>query len=213
MEGLFKATILDASSLTPAERDEAVKYGLWDELLDLLPTKTVFSGKNMVFDNFAAWAFYAIMSGGGVTDPYDFGGASNSPLAHIGLLYHERAPYYQESTHQNLAPGSLSYMVTSDAWKRFIVDEAQPYLIQVAPDGREEVQFRSRFMFAAGEANADNIRCFAVYFCESANSTGTNDRGIIAKIRLQDAGGTLLTLEKTVDEVLLLEYWFKLVSL
>lgn len=214
MEGFFSATVLDASSLTPAERDRMVEAGLWDELLERLPRKQSAEGKNMVFDNFAAYLFFRAFSGGDITNPYDYNdGSGHSALATMNLLYHERAPYYQESSHQNTSPGSLTYTVTSDAWKRFINDEALPSLVQVDPGGREEVQFRSRFMFAAGEAIADNIRCFAVYFCESGPGTGTWDRGIIAKIRLQDAGGNLLTLEKTVNDVLLLEYWFKLVSI
>lgn len=213
MEGYFIATIKDASKLSLRELETAKKEERLKELFDQLPTKKRVEGKNLVFDNFASWTFWSCFSGGDITNPYDYNGTNNSPLGTIGLLHHERSPYYQESSHQNVAPGSLSNMVTSDAWKRFINDEALPYLIQAAPDGREEVQFRSRFMFASGEAISDEIRCFAVYFSELATATGAYDRGIICKIRLQDAGGNLQTLEKTANEVLLLEYWFKLVSI
>lgn len=183
-------------------------------LLDRLPTRQHAFGKNLVNDNFAGYSFLGF-GGGDIADPYDFGGLNvAAALATICLTTNDAEPTYQESSYTSYVtmhnvPNSVN---TGNAGKRFIEDQIETHLIQVDSGGRESILFRSRWMYLAAEAASSNIRSLDVLFSEDADTTSTARRGIIARIRFKNSGGSPIVITKSTAQVLLIEYRFTLVT-
>ncbi len=183
-------------------------------LLDQLPTRQHAFGKNLVNDNFAGFTHAHVLSGGDISDPYDFGGTANAALGTICLTTNDAEPTYTESSYTSYtSPSNVPNSVnTSNAGKRFIEDQIETHLIQVDSGGRESILFRSRWMYLAAEAVSSNIRSLDVLFCEDADHTTSARRGIIARIRFKNSGGSPIIITKSSAQVLLIEYQFTLVT-
>lgn len=181
-------------------------------LLDRLPTRQHVFGKNLVNDNFAGFTHSRVLSGGDIADPYDFDGGS-AALGTICLTTNDAEPTYTEASYTGyVTPSNVPNSVnTSNAGKRFIEDQIETHLIQVDSGGRESILFRSRWMYLAAEAVSSNIRSLDVLFAETGSSMGIR-RGIIARIRFKNSGGSPIIITKSSSQVLLIEYQFTLVT-
>lgn len=186
-----------------------------DRLLARLPTRQRAKGCNLINDNFAGYTHKYCFSGGAISTPYNIDGG-NAALGTILLMTNDAEPTYTEASSQYTNPNALTGTVQSTtAGKRFIEDDIDPHLMDADPNnnGRESILFRSRFLYLSTQANSNDIRSLGIYFSDNGNSTGTEERGRIARIRLKDSGGTPIILNKTSAQVLLIEYRFTLVTI
>lgn len=214
MQGFFDVQVKDACGLS----DDAFR-GLSGKELDrlLARLRTVQHApwhKNLVNDMMAAWLFQHTMSGGGIGFPYDGGGVGGGGLANLILSQTDAEPGYQDSwnsSYVNMHEGQDAAN-TSSGGKRFYDDQVESHLITLTP-AKEELYFRSRFLYTPSQGVSSNIRSIAYYYSDNADNTGDNDRGLFGRVRLKDSGGSPIVVNKTAAQVLLVQVIFKLVTI
>ena len=215
MHGTFELTHLEAGKLRDEDFRAAARAGGLEDLLRGLPKLARVRRENLVFDNFAAFLFSQLMSGGDVSDPYDLGGTASAALSCINLMSTSSEPTYQEATNEyggGVTIYALSETVGSGA-KRFVEDVIETPSIRTDPGGREAVECRSRWLFLPSQGVSSNIRSIGVFFSADGDATGDYiSRGRMARVRLKDAAGRQIIINKTASQVLLIEYTFRLVS-
>lgn len=214
MQGHFTVSLIDAQGLKDEDFLRACANGRLKDLLSQLPLLERVEGKNLVNDNFAGYIFYHALSGGDISDPYDFNPGGNGCLATILLSGDTADPTYTEASYSSYVtmhnlPGSVN---TGSAGKRFIEDDVDTPELMVLPSGQEGIVFRSRFLYLPYEATCSTygISSISVFESETANDVSSSRRGIIARVRLKNSAGTKITLGKSSKQVLLVEYEFTL---
>lgn len=215
MSGFATAKVFDAPGLSDGYWKQLIAERKVLEALEDLPVAQEAGGKNLVFDNFAAYSYVQSFGGGDITDPYDFStGSGRAALAFVTLQTLDAEPTYTESTYEAVPIQSIGSMAGTNASKRFINDDIEDELIRKPVDGRNAVEFRSRWLWLPSQAVSSDIRSFTVYFRENGPDTGAfHANGRMARIRLKDSGGSPVILSKTSSQVLLIEYLFTLVSI
>jgi hypothetical protein len=206
MEGHFNLTLMDAGGIPDAVWKAARREGRVRELLRGRKVKARARTKNLVFDNFAGYTFVQLFSGPAVTNPYGNGGTAAAYFALVTLDNRDADPTYEETV--------VAYQVDSYSYKRFIEDDADTPDIVADPSGRERVIFRSRFLWTPVESVASNIRGIATWHGSDADNTGNYfDRGSASRVRLYDSKGRKITINKTILDILLVEYEFTLTGI
>jgi hypothetical protein len=214
MQGTFELTHRDARGLRDADFRAALRRGEADALLRGLPLLGGYRARNLVFDNFAAFLFSQLMGGPDVTDPFDLGGTAAAALGIVTLMTTASEPTYEE-----LATGYYETMYTQaetagGGGKRFVEDVIETTRIAVAGDGRESVECRSRWLFLPSEGVSSDIRSVGIHFAADADSVaGYVSRARICRVRIKDAAGRAVIINKTASQVLLIEYTLKLVTI
>ena len=212
MHGTFELTQLDARGLRDADFRAAARRGRTGDLLRDLPVVGRYEGRNLVFDMIPSFLFNRLMSGPAAKGPmiYESGSAA---LSAMSLLTTSAEPTYEEYTWEY---GETLYTLQEHAGgggKRFIEDVIETTLIQSNQAGREAVDCRSRWLFLPSEGVSSNIRSIGIYFARDGDYTGGNsERGRVARVRIKDAAGRPVIINKTSSQVLLIEYTFRLVS-
>jgi hypothetical protein len=100
---------------------------------------------------------------------------------------------------------------TGNAGKRFVAHDME-VLVDVEPNGREGIFMRERWLYLPSQVVSNEIRCVGVFWCENITD-GNDERGRIGRVRMKDAGGNPVTLNKSSSQTLLIQYTFTLVSL
>lgn len=213
MQGHFDVKLLDAAQHEQALQQLEGKELL--RLLDQLPVVQHAQGSNLVFDNFAAYTFFTLFSGGDVTDPFDTGGTTvNAYFSTLVLQTTDTEPAYTDFSTQSATPDGVTGSIGgASSYKRFIEDDAEAELIQAAASGREAITFRSRFLWSSAEGNSANIKSLGAWYCVDADNVGNQTRATSARIRLKDGGGSPITVVKDSSKVLLVEYTFTLAAI
>ena len=159
------------------------------------------------------------MFGATVSTPYQNSNAA--PFGFILLLTTDAEPGYTDQTDQFEQPSefgeSMDTNQTAGASKRFYYDDVEDHLVRSlqSVDGREGIEFRSRFLYLPFQADSGNpIRSVGVYLRVSPEVTLTSAQtgGRIARTRLKDSGGTPITITKSASQVLLVEWKFTLLN-
>lgn len=213
MQGYFDVKLLDASDYKQALRElEGVELL---ELLDRMPIVQRAQGSNLVFDNFAAYVFFTLFSGGDVQDPFDTGGTTlNAYFSTLVLQTTDTEPAYTDFSTQSATADAVTGSIGGgSSFKRFIEDDVEAELIQAGASGREVVTFRSRFLWSSAEGNSSSIKSLGAWYCADADLTTSQTRATAARIRLKDSGGNPITVVKDSSKVLLVEYTFTLAAI
>ena len=211
MQGFFDVQVKNAPGLTDDLFRKLGKEELRHLLLKLPTVQHAPWHKNLVNDHLPSWIFQHIMGGAGVGYPYDNNGVNSGGLANITLLNLDSEPTYSEDVSAYWTINNPAYNVGGTCGKRFIEDDVEPELISLTA-GKEELYFRSRFLFTPSEAVSNDIRSVAYYYADNADTTGSSDRGHFGRVRLKDSGGTPIILNKTAAQVLLIQLILKLVT-
>lgn len=214
MQGFFDVQVKDAGGL-PDEVFAALKgREALDRLLDKLPTvQRAPWNKNLITDNLAAWIFRHEMSGPAIANYYNQSGVGGGGLNKILLASTDSEPTYTDAwsaSYQNVNEGQNN--VGSGSGKRFIDDETDPWVVAITP-AKEELYFRSRFLFTPSQAVSSNIRTISYWYSDNVDYTGDQDISIFGSVRLKDSGGSPIVLNKTAAQVLLVQVIFKLVTI
>lgn len=192
--------------------------GAIDKLLDQWTPVQRSVGKNLIMDSFAAivnyWMFQASLSKLDITDPLDFNGAGGmSPWSSIIWETTDTEPTYQEFASIFADINSTSGTVGGGSpGKRFISDDVEDHLISSDPDGREAINFRSRWLWLPGDFNSNNIRSIAAWFCQDGGQTYGTWRARVSRIRLKDSAGNPIIINKTANQSLFAEYNVTLIT-
>jgi hypothetical protein len=220
-EGRCTVKVFDAKGLG----DEPFLQALRDKrVLQLLKSLDVIQRSktcNLIMDMFVGSLYYRTWSGCGAPNHggnYWVNGtlAGQATLATVILLNLSTEPTLTEpsntTTYGTPHTWHGSNVSTSYAGKRFIEDDSEAHQIYVNPDGRESIVFLSRFLWLPSQGNLVNIRSVACGHAEDGDSTGSSQRGLTARVRLKDDGGNPITMGKTSDQALLVEYEHEFVS-
>jgi len=224
MQGYVDAQLYDARGLRDEDflalKQEQGGQAVLDLLQNELKLEQHVHGKNLVHDNFAGWIFHEVLGGPNPASPFEEGGSNSAYLSFINLSVRDNEPYYTEqfgngdytnnNYHQfnDTANGSSGSKLFKD---HYIVTPE----VFLDPDGRQGMIYRTQWLWTPSEGVSSNIRSISIVWQENQTKTGTgygSSRQIACRIRLKDAGGTPVIINKTTNQVLLVEYNFKLVS-
>lgn len=181
------------------------------QMFDEARLEGIGGGRNLQFDNWAAFSFNRRMAGPDIADPYDFDSGS-AWLATITLTTIDSEPTYQEASNFGSDINNIQSNVGSGASKRFVEDDVENVLIATVADGRDAIFQRSRFLYLPSQAVSGNIRSVSIHFSDNGDSTGFISRGIAGRVRIKDAGQNPIIISKSSSQVLLVEYTTTYVS-
>lgn len=217
MQGQFDLIKYDARGLTEEDFLRANRTGRLEELLsNLQKTGEYKAVSNRLFDNLAGYWLDHVFQGPDVAYPYNISPGSASALGNITLLTtdSETTSYTEDwgggATHHDPfeTANSLS------AGKRFVVDQLVPFVVQTTPnaDGREEIQFTNKWLYLPGEGISTDIRSIGIFYAELGNADFFVNRGRIGRVRIKDQNGDRVIIHKSGEEVLIVQYSFRLLS-
>lgn len=219
INGRCRVTALDAGGLGDAPFLRAASQGRLREFLDSLPVaQRSAKVENLVLDNFAGMMFFQTWEDYGMPSPesnWNDGSLTVQGLLSIVLLSNESTePGYQEYsgaayTTAHALPGSVN--ATYGA-KRFVEDDVDAFELRINPNGRESILFTSRFLWLPSEGTLVDIRSVACWWSADADSLTTQRRVKMCRVRLKDGGGNPITLGKTANQALLVEYEHEFIS-
>jgi hypothetical protein len=224
MNGLFKIKKFDARGFSDDDFNKAISNGSIKNLISRLDVKQELECRNRIFDNVAGVLLDKLFSLSNCGWPYYNDDVTRTAtLASISLLNLDSdTTSYTEDWGNN----SINCNMANISWA---VDSSDPNTgakgfygrcsslagaIEqniTANSNRDEVQFRSVFLYLPTEAVSNEIRSIGIYYMQYADSSGAV--GLVGRVRLKDADGNKITLTKTNNEVLMFEYIFKLVSI
>jgi len=212
MQGYFDVQVKDAPGL-----DDDAFRGLAPaelaRLLDGLETVQRARGKNLCNDNIAGYIFRHMMSGPAIPNPWNRGGVGSAGMT-INVEDQDAEPTYTEGWEEYTDFNNPGWQLgTGNSGKRFIVDDVEAHLIQVASLQKEELQFRSRWLYLPSEIVSGNIRSLGYFYSDVANTTSSRYRGHYGRFRLKDSGGNPIVISKSSSQVLLIQVMLKFVTI
>lgn len=218
--GTLISTLLEAGPYGDADFTRAIKEGRADELLAKLDPVLRLEQRNLNFDNFAPYSFSKNFSGAGNPDsPYEStAGGTPGWLGFICLTTHDTEPTYQEQSSEDyygyIYNVSGTVQGAAGTAKRFEEDQIEQWTIWCEADGREQINFRNRFLFLPSHAISSSIKSLSIYFQSQADGYPGDyrNKGRSARIRFKDSGGNPITIAKTTNQVFLVEYTWSLVT-
>jgi len=218
LEGRADLTLYDSPRFRDADFQRAIREGTLDKLLGELPVAGRARGKNMIFSWFACYSFYGLMSAGDCTDPYDGNHGGNPPCCYFGTILlntNTSVPTYQEFNNDYVGLHQPSYTANSgSAGKRFAYDtiETPYYKSDPSGTGREDISARHRFLYLPSEGISSSINSLGILYTGNRDATGGISRASAARLRLKNPAGIPMTINKTGNQVLLVEYTFFLTT-
>lgn len=223
IQGRFDIKTFDTPGLTSEKLEELLgprnkrKPCAFDRLMKQWNVAQAVEGSNIVFDGFTAYSFHHAFQEGlskiGLTDPWDTG--STGACAAFSTLAWETTdaePTYQEHANYTGEARYTTGIVAQGAFKRFVEDDIEAFLISSDPYGRESISFRSRWLWLPSNFSSSNIRSLAAWYSWDADSGGYGARARMSRIRLKDSAGNPVILTKTSSQTLFAEYTVTLVS-
>ena len=211
---IFDVQVKDARGLRDDDFNAMHRAEIVRVLDEDLPTVRRVVGRNLCNDNLPAWCFRWIMGGGSISVPYNRGSLGANGLASINLQTDEGDPGYTEGyetyTTHHLIGNDIG---TGDSGKRFIEDTVDTRRIDVDPGGKEELRFRSRFLYLPSQAVSGSIKSIAYHFASNSDYELNTERGPLGRFRLKDAGGSPITISKNSSQVLQVQVLLKFASI
>lgn len=221
-KGHFDLQLMGAGGLSDADFDAATRERRIMDLLVTLPVHEKVGTDNRIFHRMSSYIFNHLFQGGDITDPFDYGGSNAAALAFVSLVSTDGEPPYDGEDwwrYNNYGYDNIQSVpdnVGGNPSKRFEEDQITPWEVWEDTSGRESIHFRNRWLYLPSEANSSTIRSLGIYFASDGDDTyrGYSDGfAKIGRVRLKDSGGNPVTLSKNVNQVLLIEYTFSLVSM
>jgi hypothetical protein len=197
------------------------KPGTIDPWLDSMEPVQKIRSNNLIFNGFAAMMFSRLFNGGNTVDPYDLtagGGNDASYFSFVITVTTTSEPAYNTESNIFAWPYDSTDNIGGTASnsargvKFFDYGEVEDFLISEASDGREAISYRARFLYLPSEAVSNNLNSLAIWFRADGNAGGASSNGIAGRVRFKDSGGSPITINKTSNQTLFMQYTFTLVS-
>lgn len=212
MQGHFDIFVQDAKGLRDEDFLRAEREGRLRDLVKSLPIDQEAHTDNLVLDMYPICMMRRVIGHGFPSGPYPMERGTGIPFYSICLLSLATEPEYIEWYSGYWSLHNMSYTVNSvNAGKRFVVHDMD-LLVDVEPTGREGIFIKERWLYLPSQAVSNEIRSVGAYWCENITD-GNDERGQLARVRMKDAGGNPITLNKSASQTLLIQYTFTLVSL
>lgn len=218
IQGRCRATALDAKGLGDAPFLRAASQGRLREFLNSLPVaERSAKVENLVLDNYAGQMFFQIWRDYGCPTPesnWHEGETTMGLFAIVNLSNDSTEPSYQEFS-GTIYAGMHAVSNSVDATygsKRFVEDDVDAFDLAVHTDGREAIVHTARFLWLPSQGTLSDIRSVACWWGHDADNVGTNRRIQMTRVRLKDSGGNPITMGKTANQALLVEYEHEFVS-
>ena len=219
MNGYFDCSVMDARGLQDEDFAQARRDGEIMSLLGELPVEQRAFGRNRIFDNMAGYLLHELFSLPNCASPYyNNDGSGNAALSFLCLMTtdSDTTDYQENSTQSQISMHAVSGTANaSSGAKRFEEDQITGWTTWSDAGKRQAVYFRNRFLYSPTQGASNNIRSIGLFFNSDGDSTGTYsiDFGRLGRIRLKDAAGVPIIMNKTSSQVLVVEYTFALVSM
>lgn len=212
MQGHFDILRKEARGLGDEHFLAAMQDGSIHKLIESLETSFEMHQKNQVHDAFPTMMFRNVFGRfGNAWYPHD---RYQIPLFTMCLQYEASEPvfYYHWGTYTDW--DSTAWSIGDGIGAAKIMDTGidPVYIFSEPNNDQEAIHAKFRFLWLPSEGNSNEIRSVGIFSCEN-NTTGNDERGATARVRLKDAAGDPITLVKTPSQVLLIQYTFTLVSL
>lgn len=205
MRGHFEVELINSGKL----RDEDFLLTPRGELSSLLSSLDVVKrveGWNQCNDMLAGSILETVLSGPDIDSPYKYWTIGTGGLASINVENRDPELTYTEWTS---IPGYLyepGYPVgTGDSGKRFIEDDVLSHAIEAYQNSREEVWFRSRWLYLPSQIVCGNIKSIGYFYGQYASQTSYQSRATYGRFRLKDSNGNPITISKSSSQVLLVQ--------
>lgn len=211
MRGEFNLQVRDAGGLRDEDFIAARKEGCLEALLKGLSIDQEMQVRNKINDQMARGILKVVFAHGFAGGfPFD---SATVLLMHIVLTtYTSEIDYDSYWTYYgsiNTATGSAN---TSSGGRAFIRDDiGDKHWSDTS--GKEELYFRSRFLWLPSQGNSNNIRAIDIYGGETVDYN-SNDKFVVGRVLLKDKDtGNPVVVVKNINQVLTLEYTYSLISI
>jgi len=212
MQGHFDIFVQDAGGLKDEDFLKAEQEGRLGALLSGLPVDQEAHAKNTLTHMLTVSIFRRSFAHGFPNAAYPMERSNNIPLYFICILNTASEPAYTDWYGAYVSIHAVSGSVnTGNAGKRFIVHDLE-YVIGTDPDGREAIFLQERWLYLPSQVVSSEIRSVGIYWSETVND-GNDEKGIVGRVRMKDAGGKPITLDKSASQTLLIQYTLTFVSL
>jgi len=216
MQGYFDLTKYDVSGLCDQDILQAQESRKLDALLQNRKKTAQMSFSNRLFDNLAGYLLDHVFQGPQAANPYSLSPGISSALASIALLTTDaETTSYTEHVFSVTTPHGVSETANGlTAGKRFIADQMETFQIVASPnaDGREEIQFTNKWMYLPSEGVSTDIRSIGIYFGSDGDNLAVLERARLGRVRIKDAQGEPVILHKSDQEILIVQYSYRLLS-
>lgn len=219
LEGHAELTLYDSLRYRDEDFIQARKNGHLDRFLQELPVLEHLEGDNMIFHWFAQFMFTAVFSGcPNYGIPFNVNRQVSPPNVYFGTILlntNTSAPTYQEWNNDYTRIHTPTYSAnTGSAGKRFPYDSVEnpAFFSDPSKTGREDISCRYRWLYLPSQGVSSNIQSLGVLGSSNRDSTDIVYRYSAARLRFKNSSGVPITINKTSNQVLLVEYTFKLVS-
>lgn len=212
MRGHFELELKNSGTL----RDEdfiSIPREEMNSLLNSLRTVQRVKGWNQCNDMLAGSLLDTVMSGSDVDFPYNSWSIGLGGLASINVEDRDAEITYTEYIQQTCYINDVGYPVgTGNSGKRFIEDAIETYKIDIHQNYREEIWFRSRWLYLPSQIVTNNIKSICYAYGGNADSLGYNNYATYGRFRLKDDNGVPVTITKSSSQVLLVQMKLKFVT-
>lgn len=223
MQGHFDVGLFDAHGMSDADflalNAELKSSAFLDRIKSKHKRVQHVEGNNLVSDGMAQYLFIQCFPNVPAVDAYfnDSTGSGRCALDFVNLSTKDGDPSYLErDTHgyYSVDMQNVSYSAnTSTGSKWFNADTIITAATFADPDGREGFYLRNQWLWLPSQGTSNAIRSITIWF--NTGGDGSNyisGKNSICRIRLKDAGGVGVTINKTTSQVLLVEYIFKFIT-
>lgn len=214
MQGHFDIWRKEARGLGDEDFLASMKDGSIDELLASLDTSYALRQKNQVHDAFSLMVYRLVFG----RFPNGFGQHIHSqkiyPFVTVALQTESSEPTYYHHWSISANYDAVQWLIGagSSGVKFFVTGNVDTTRVLTDTDGVEALHLKERWLWLPSQGVSSQIRSVGIFGAHS-NTTGGAYRSATARIRLKDASGFPITLNKTSSQVLLLQYTFTLYAL
>lgn len=212
MRGHFEVELRNSGKL----RDEdflLTPRGELNSLLSSLDVVKRVEGWNQCNDMLCASLFKGVMSGANIDYPFNNFVIGNSAIGNINVEDRDPEITYTEWVQASTDIHNIGYPVgTGNSGKRFIEDDIVSHAIEAYQNSREEVWFRSRWLYLPSQIVCGNIKSIGYFFAYDGDQSSSTSRGTYGRFRLKDSNGTPITISKSSSQVLLVQMKLILVT-
>lgn len=213
MRGHFEVELKNSGTL----RDEdffSTPHDELNSLLNSLHTVKRVEGCNQCNDMLAASLLCKVMNGPSIEDPYNTWNIGSGGLASINIEDRDPELIYTEWVYcGGCNIHEIGYPVgTGNSGKRFVEDDISNHTIEAYQNNREELWFRSRWLYLPSQIVTNNIKSIGYFYCYYADRTTNYYRATYGRFRLKNENGIPITITKSSDQVLLVQMKLKFVT-
>lgn len=221
MEGHFDVKLFDAHGMSDADflaLQANLKPEAFLRKVNERPKVQHAFGENLVLEWVADYTFFWILTGPAIEDPPGGDASSNHQgLSFIDLSTIDTEPSYTEYNAHGWYGVDFNNVIGAAApgttGSKRMNDVIVTSVVFTDTDGREGIWYRSTWLWLPSQGISSNIRSLHLWSTATHdNVTNYPSKCGMTRIRLKDAGGTPVIINKTTSQVLLVEYTFKMVS-